>query len=527
MFDEVRGQLALAFCSALKATKGDLAGKPIQLLDFQKKTIVDIFGTVDEKGKRIIKEVFMLIGRKNGKSELSSAIALYMLVMDDEYGAEIYCAANTKEQASLVFNAACEMVRTNKTLSKMLKILPSTKKIVRYDNNSFLRAVSADAKTADGYNPHCVIYDEVHEAPNSELYDKLSGGMGARSQPLFINITTAGAERKGIWFNQFEYAKKVRDGLIDDPTFYPALYYLEDNEDWTIEGEPAEYDDNFKIIKPATGWFKANPALGKFKLLETMRKDLVKAKEIPSEEAKFRRYQLNQIIDKDYVWLATEKWLACNEDLPSEDVLKKIQCYGALDLSKSGDISCFGMVWKIGEKYVIKIMFFIPEENMRLRVKRDKVPYDQWVREGLMIATPGNVIDYNYIFEYIKKQRAKYNIAEIAFDRWGASKISIDLANEGFEMVEFGQGFKSMSPPTQELINLTLQKNIIHGNNPVLNWMSSHMKLSEDPAGNIKPDKNKSYEKIDGMVVVVMGLDRAIKNKTKSSIYEKKGVREV
>lgn len=506
----------LTFISLLRHTKGEFAKKLFNLVDWQIKAVVELYGRVDEFGYRVRKESLMLIPRKNGKSEFAAALALDALFNEDEFGAEIYSAANTREQASLVFNAAVAMVRMNKALKARCKILESTKRIVRYDTNSFYRAISADASSADGFNASFVIYDELHEAKNRDLYDKLITSQGARRQPLFISITTAGEDEYGIWYELFDYSRKIVQGVVNDPSFYPVLFYLENEtgEEW----------------KDEKNWIKANPGIaGGFRNMDEMRKQFKRALEMPTAESSFRRLYLNQIVQSTPRWLDINKWKASAKNKKYEPKgLLKMRCFGALDLSSTIDITAFVLVFPLFDGYyTCKYWYFIPEDNIKERVRRDRVPYDVWEKQGYIITTPGDIIDYDFILDKIKKLGSTYNIEEIAYDRWNASKLVQELENEGFEMIGFGQGFASMSAPTKELQTLTLQKKFINGAHPVTDWMSHNMVLKMDPAGNVKPDKARSKEKIDGMVATIMALDRAIRNKDTTSAYEERGIRTI
>ncbi|HBY19967.1 MAG: terminase [Clostridiales bacterium GWE2_32_10] len=511
MKNKDRADRAVNFIKLLRHTKGEYAKQKFNLMKWQEKIIRDIFGNIDKNGYRVIKEAFIFLPRKNGKSELAAALALYGLFADDEYGAEIYSAANSREQASLVFNCACAMVRMNKALSKRCRIIESQKRIVRYDTNSFYRAISAESSTAHGFNAHMVIFDEIHEAKTRDLYDVLRTSMGGRRQPLFINITTAGTDKNSVCYQLFDYSKKINDGIIKDNTFYPVLYYADQEADIYNE-----------IV-----WKKANPGLANFRSLDEMRIIAKRSKEIPEVENTFRRLYLNQWVTEYSKWLNINKWKECGEKDIDLEYLEGRICYAGLDLSSTTDISALVLTFPddTGEEYYILPFFFIPDENMIERVKRDRVPYDVWVKQGLMQTTEGNVIHYGAIFNKINELHKKYNIKEIAYDRWGATKLSQDLEDAGFTMVGFGQGFASMSPASKELETMTLQKKIYHGNNKVLNWMMSNTVVRTDPAGNIKPDKSKSIERIDGVIATIMSLDRAVRNsKPQDSIYENRGV---
>lgn len=508
MFDQQKADRAIRFIEKLRHVKGEWAGKPFVLDEWQRKIISDIFGTVDENGFRIIRTVYIEIGRKNGKSQLASAIALCLLYVDGEPGAEIYSAAGDRDQASIVFNVAEQTVNQEPALKNRSRVYTATKRIVY--GNSFYRVLSSEAGTKHGFNAHGIIFDELHTQPNRDLWDVLTTSVGTRRQPLIVAITTAGFDRQSICWEVHEYARKVRDGLIVDPSFYPALFCLPENADWEDEAN----------------WHKVNPGLGKHRSLEDLRREYQKAKYSPAFVNTFRRLYLCQWTQSDERWIDLKKWIDCGNTIDPITLLKK-KCWCGLDLSHIWDLSAFIMVFKIENKFQVLSHFFCPADNIYIRASRDRVPYDAWERDGYLTATPGNVIDYRFIREKINQLAKDYDIQEIAFDPYGATEIVQHLGDEDrFNMIEFRQGYLSMSPPTKDLMRLVMSGQIDHGNNPILNWMADNMTLATDPAGNVKPDKAKSREKIDGMVGLIMGLDRCLKNNM-ASVYDTQEVKEL
>ncbi len=506
MFDEAKADRAVRFVKNLKHTKGEWAGQPFNLLPWEEKIIRDLFGTVREDGTRQYREAYISVARKNGKTEMCGAIANYMLFADGEMGGEVYCSAGDQDQAKLVYDAARVMVEQEPTLLKYSKILPSTKRIIYHNRNSFMRAISAEAYTKHGYNPSTAFCDELHVWPSRDLYDVLKTGMGARRQPLLISITTAGYDKHSLCYEIYQYAKKVRDGLVEDPSFYTAIFELEEDEDW----------------KDEKNWYKSNPGLGVYRYLDEMRQEFARACQLPSYENTFRRLYLNQWTEQETRWIPVEKWDACDERLDAE-ALRGLLCYGGLDLSSRVDLSAFVLCFPLGDSFAFLPHFFIPQDTIRERSLRDRVPYAEFQRQGLVTATPGNVIDYEFIKAKIRELGQKYNLIEVAYDRWEATQISIQLQEEGLKMIPMGQGFQSMSAPTKELEKLILGKKIIHGGNPVLRWMISNVVVKPDPAGNLKLDKGKSSDRIDGVVGAVMALDRAVRNEN-ASVYSERGV---
>lgn len=501
---------AVSFIEHLKHTKGKWAGVPFDLMPWQKDIIRPLFGMLNKNGKRQYRTCYVEIPRKNGKSEIAAAIALYLLFADKELGAEIYSAAADREQASIVFNVAAQMVRQCPPLAKRCKIIDSQKRIVIPKTASFYRAISADAHTKHGFSAHGIIFDELHAQPNRELWDVLTTSTGAREQPLVFAITTAGYDRNSICWEQHEYAQKILDRIIDDPTFFPVIYSIDEDADW----------------KDEANWHIANPGLGEFRSLEEMRSFAVKAVQTPALENTFRRLYLNQWTSSVERWLPMDAWDA-SAGLVVPENLKGRRCYVGLDLASTTDLAALALVFPSDGAepiYDVLMHFWVPDEGIRARAHKDRVPYDVWTKQGFITATEGNVIHYAAIQKKIEELYKDYNIQEIAFDRWGATKLSQDLTDAGFLMVPFGQGFASMSPPTKELMNLILSKRLRHGGNPVLRWNADNLVVRQDPAGNLKPDKGKSTEKIDGMVALIMALDRATRNIDTTSIYETRGV---
>lgn len=511
VYDEKKADHAVRFINCLKHTKGQWRGIPFDLLPWQERIVRDLFGTVKENGYRQYNTAYIEIPKKNGKSELAAAIALLMTCGDGEWGAEVYGCASDRQQASIVFDVAVEMVEQSPALKKRFKPVMSMKRLVYKPTNSFYQVLSAEAYTKHGLNVHAVVFDELHAQPNRDLYDVMTKGSGdARLQPLFFLITTAGTDRNSICFEVHQKAMDILEGRKVDPTFYPVIYGIKDTDDWTDE----------------KNWYKANPSLGHTIDIEKVQNAFHSAKENPAEENIFRQLRLNQWVKQSTRWMQMEKWDACNDKLEIE-MLKGRVCFGGLDLSSTTDITAFVLVFPPrteDDKYIILPFFWIPDENLKLRVRRDHVPYDIWEKQGYIKTTEGNVVHYGFIEAFIEELGTKYHIKQIAFDRWGAVQMVQNLEGMGFTVIPFGQGYKDMSPASKELMKLTLEKRIVHGGNPVLRWMMDNIYVKTDPAGNIKPDKEKSTERIDGAVALIMALDRAIRNENLESVYDGRGI---
>lgn len=512
-YDEEMANFAVTFIEQLCHTKGTWAGKKFKLLDWQEQIIRDLFGTLKPNGYRQFNTAYIEIPKKNGKSELAAAVALLLCCGDGEQRAEIYGCAADRGQATIVFDVAADMVRMCPALNKRCKILTSQKRILFTPTNSFYQVLSAEAYSKHGFNIHGVVFDELHTQPNRKLFDVMTKGSGdARMQPLYFLITTAGTDTNSICYETHQKAKDILEGRKIDPTFYPVIYGAGEDEDWT---DP-------KV------WLKSNPSLGETIGMDKVEAACESAKQNPGEENSFRQLRLNQWVKQAVRWMPMDKWDACAFPA-NEEMLEGRVCYGGLDLSSTTDLTSFCLVFPPedeDEPYYVLPYFWVPEDTLDLRVKRDHVPYDLWHRQGYLETTEGNVVHYGYIEKFIEHLGERFNIRDIAFDRWGATQMSQDLENMGFTVVPMGQGFASMSPPTKELMKLTLEKKIAHGGHPVLRWNMDNIFIRTDPAGNIKADKAKSTEKIDGAIAMIMALDRAIRcgNDTSESVYDTRGL---
>ena len=512
-YDKDAADYAVMFIESLCHTKGTWAGKPFELIDWQEQIIRDLFGVLKPNGYRQFNTAYIEIPKKQGKSELAAAVALLLLCGDGEERAEVYGCAADRNQAKIVFDVAVDMVRFCPALSKRVKTLESQKKITYLPTNSSYQVLSADVANKHGFNTHGVIFDELHTQPNRKLFDVMLQGSGdARMQPLYFLITTAGNDTNSICYEVHQKAIDIAEGRKVDPTFYSVIYGAAEDEDWT---DP-------KV------WKKANPSLGITVGIDKVKAACESAQQNPGEENAFRQLRLNQWVKQSVRWMPMDKWDACAFPVSEDDLEGRI-CYGGLDLSSTTDITAFVLVFPPldeEDKYYILPYFWIPEETLDLRVRRDHVPYDLWERQGTLMTTEGNVVHYGYIERFIERLGERFNIREIAFDRWGAVQMVQNLEGMGFTVVPFGQGFKDMSPPTKELMKLVLEERIAHGGHPVLRWMMDNIFIRTDPAGNIKADKEKSTEKIDGAIATIMGLDRAIRcgNDTGASVYDSRGL---
>lgn len=511
-YDKKKADRAVTFIENLCHTKGKWAGTPFWLLPWQEQLIRDIFGIVKPDGNRQFRTAFVEICKKVGKSELAAAVALYLLYADNEPSAEVYGAAADRQQASIVFDVAKQMVEMSPALMKRSKLMGATKRIVNYSNAGYYQVLSAEVGGKHGFSVSGLVFDEIHTQPNRQLYDVLTkGSSDARQNPLHFIITTAGNDRHSIAYELHTKAVDILEGRRVDPTFYPVVYGLKDDEDWEDEAN----------------WYKVNPSLGYTVDIERLRDAYREAKQNPADEITFKWLRCNMWVSSTVAWIPDAIYMRGNEPIDM-DALAGRDCYAGLDLSSTGDITALVLIFPPRdeeEKYVLLPYFWIPEETIPRRVKANSVPYDIWEKQGYIMSTEGNVIHYDFIEKFIMDLSEKYHILEIAVDRWNATQMIQNLEGEGFTIIPFGQGFSSMSAPTKEFYRLLMEGRIIHGGNPVLRWMAGNVVIDTDPAGNIKVTKAKSKEKIDGIVAAIMALDRCIRQEGQSgSVYDERGL---
>lgn len=505
---------AVEFINCLKHTKGIWHGVDFQLLPWQEEIVRDIFGTLKKDGYRRYNTAYVEIPKKNGKSELAAAIALKLLCADGEWAAEVYGCASDRAQASIVFDVAVDMVDQNEVLRKVIKPILSIKRLVYLPQKSFYQVCSAEAYTKHGLNVHGVVFDELHAQPNRELHDVMTKGSGdARMQPLYFEITTAGddPDRTSIGWEMHQKAYDVLHHRKKIPNFYAKIYGIGENEDWTDE----------------KNWIKANPSVGHNLRIDTFRDAFVEAQQSEADERSFRQLRLNQWVKtKSSKWVNLDIWDK-NGGLVVPDRLEGRKCYGGLDLSSKMDLTSFVLVFppeEEGGQYEILPFFWIPEDGLEARVKRDYVPYDKWLKEGRIFSTPGNAIDYRFIQKTIINLRDIYEILEIGFDPWNAQQTATELMDEGLTMVEVRQGYKSMSPAMKDLEALLHSQRLAHGGHPILRWNFGNLEVKVDENDNIRPVKGKATDRIDGFVAMINAFARCINAEDPTSIYESRGV---
>ncbi len=506
---------------ALRHTKGKWAGRPFEPEPWQIVWIIaPIWGWKRPDGQRIIRTVWIEIPRKNGKSTLASGLALVLLCADGEAGAEVYAAAGSTNQARIVFDEAKKMANASPFLKGKLRPLRSVIEVPR--TGSYFRVLSRMADAAHGLNVHGAVVDEVHVHKSRDLIDAIETGTGAREQPLVIFITTAdeGAPET-IYAEKHERAVQLSRRLIDDPATYGVIWAATEDED------PYSEDT----------WRHANPGYGVTVRPDWIREEAEKARTTPTYFATFARLILNRRVRVQKRWLPLAAWDATAGLLKAEE-LEGRECYAGLDLSSTTDITALVLLFTFEDHYRVLPFFWVPEDTVLKRTKEEHLPYETWVREGWIQTTPGNVIDYAAIRAKITGVATddegnrvhlpcladRYQIRELGYDPWNAMQVVLQLQEDGLTCVEVRQGYASMSAPSKQLIAWVLGKKLRHGGNPVLRWMADNLVMRTDPAGNIKPDKEKSTEKIDGMVALIEAVDRAVRHESQESTYEEHGL---
>jgi phage terminase large subunit-like protein len=501
--------------------EGALAGTPFLLEEWQQAIIGNLFGWTrkDAKGRTVrrYREAMIFIPRKNGKTPLAAGIGLYYLFCDPERGQQNYIAASTREQAGLLFRHCKGMVLQQPSLNDRCRIYGGTapggqsQSIVRESLGSFLKVISGDSDVGThGKNLNLAIVDELHEQPNRNLIDALRTSMASanKSQPLMVYTTTSDFDREGSICNEMhEYACKVRDGIVEDQKFLPVIYEATKEEDWT---------------SPEV-WARVNPNIGISVSGEYLADECKKAKENPALENLFKRLHLNVRTEQSERLIPMDAWDECGATsvvMPEENEYRA--CYCGLDLSTVNDLTAFACAFPADDGgYDVSVRVFCPRDTVRKHAI-----YQQWEREGLIEVTDGlRSTDYRYVRQRINEDAQRYQIQQIGYDPWNASHLAAELGQEdGFQMVEFRQGYLAMNEPTKEVVRLVLDRKLRHGGHKVLRWMAGNMAVKPDPAGNLKPDKQASGGKIDGMVAVIMAIGLAMRNTANESAYSTPGM---
>jgi len=495
--DLTRADRVVAFLESLEVTAGRLAGQAFRVRDWQRDIIEAIYRE-DDEGKRPVRTAVLTFGRKNGKTGLAAGLALCHLAGPEaERRGEVYSAANDKEQAGKTFAEMVAMVEVHPILAHRINVKRFGKELEDMETGSIFKALSADVAGKHGLSPSCVIYDELGQAANRELYDTLDTAMGARDNPLLMVISTQAATDIAPMSQLVDYGRRVNDGVIDDPSFFLAEYSAPiDADPWVEET-----------------WKLANPALGDFLSLGEVKRQAEQARRMPAKEPAFRNLILNQRVASERTFLGIGEWKACNPAVDLER-LKGRKCFAGLDLSAVRDLTALVLVFPDDEgAFDVVPYFWLPNDGLLDREEDDRVPYMAWRQSGFLLTTPGVSIQPAFIAAHVARMGEIYDLRMVGFDRWRIEEFQQALADTGADipMHPVGQGYKDMAPAVDLLERLVAERRLRHGGHPVLTWCATNTVATPDPAGNRKLDKMRSRGRIDGMVALAMALITAAK----------------
>lgn len=511
-FDRQAAQHAIDFFGFLKHSKGEWAGQSFQLQPWQQFITWCLFGWKRADGLRRFRTAYIEVARKNGKTTWLSGIGLYLLVADGESGAEIYSAATVRDQAKLSWGEATRMVRRSPALSQMVQIWKGSSTMTVEETSSKFAPLGADADTMDGLNVHGALIDELHAHRTRAVVDVLDTATSARRQPLIVEITTAGNDQNSICYEHHDYSRKVLDGSIEDDAWFAFIASIDDDDDWA---DPRN-------------WAKANPNLGISVKNDDLLRKCERAKRLPAAQNAFRRLHLCQWTQQSDRWIDLSLWDE-NAGQVDEKSLGGRVCYGGLDLSSVSDLTAWVMVFPHeDDREAVDVLarFWVPESKLLDDGNKYQAQYRAWVDQGLLMITPGDAIDYGFVRKQILADAQRFKLVSLNVDRlFQGYQLSQELMDEGLQVFGMGQGFLSMAGPMREFERRLLAKKIHHGGNAVLRWMADCIAVKQDPAGNFKPDKASSQGRIDGIVALVMALDRAMRHDRSSiSVYETRGI---
>lgn len=505
-FDEEKIAEVESFISCLTLTKCTKSGKAelFEILKHTRRIIRGIYGPRDEDGTRIVRKCFATFGRKQAKTQIAAAIAAFEFFMGDEPMQEIYFAATAADQAAKCYEAIRDMISADPELESIVKITDSIRKIVNLCNGNIMQVLSADGKKQHGSNPSMVVFDELHAwgPAHHELHSALSTGSMSRRQPLWLTITTAGTDIESLWGQEYEYAKQVEAGDVVDPSYLPIIYEVPRDADWTDQSL----------------WHLALPLLetGHHKL-SLYEAEFRAALAQPSKQNEFRRLYLNQRTASTVQWVPANDWAACL-GIVDESELAGVPCWGGLDLGSTRDLTAFALTWPMPDgRVIVKAWGYIPAGSIDDRCRREGINYREWERLGHVRLTGGTVTDWRAVKDHIAELRQQYKIQQIGFDRWGARDIVQDLMADGFEVVEMGQGYATMSPAVKRAETLIFGGKLVHDGNPALRWNIDCAKVKADDAENkklVKPITNTNTRRIDMAVAMVMAIGISISSES-------------
>lgn len=491
---------------------------------FQQFIIGSLFGWKGADGFRRFRTAFIEQGKGNGKSPLAAGIGLYGLVADGEGAAEIYAAATMKDQAKILFRDAENMVRASPFLNAHVQQNVNNLSVAA--TNSFFRPCSSEKKGLDGKRVHMALLDEIQEHPSPLVVDKMSAGTKGRRQALIFEITNSGYNRETVCWHHHEYSAKVLEGVFSDDSWFAYVCQLDPCAKCVAEGKdtPSDNCSDCDDWRDERTWIKANPCLDVSITREYLRKQVREAVGMPSKQNIVKRLNFCMWTTTDVKWLPLDDWDLCGEPFDPQE-LRGQDCYGGLDLASTSDLTAFALVFPHEDPPKVLVYFWLPEDTVRERSKNQMVPYDVWVRQELIETTPGNITDYDVVRERIKELADEFTIKEIGYDPHNALQLVTQLESDGLTMVPVRQGMLSMSPPSKHLEVAVQSHAIRHGGNPVLRWCASNAATVRDSNDNVRPDKKRSSEKIDGITALVIALSRVIVHQeTPGSVYDSRGI---
>jgi phage terminase large subunit-like protein len=476
--------------SELRHFEGEFAGEPFELLDWQQRLLRHVFGWKRLDGYRLYRRVYCEVGRKQGKSTLAAAVALYLAYGDDENSPQIVCAGADKDQAGVVYNAARNILSANTVLYDESAVYSSKKEIqLRNNPGGYIKPVSADAKRLYGLNIHGLIFDELMTQTNRELWNSLTTSSGARRQPLLFSISTAGWDTTSICFELHELTREIGEGSATDPSFCGVVYGAPSGADW---------DD-------PEMWERSNPSMGQTVDIQFYREQAEKVRAVPAEQNAFQTLYLCQWVGQEHTYLPLDHWDKCAT--PTSEPAKR-KAFAGLDLSATTDLTALSVVAQNDDGTLDLYSYpFLPDEDLPDRERRDRAPYAQWAREGFLTLTHGRRVNYQAVRAKIHEIAEQFDLADLGYDRWGSEQLVQELESDGLTVVRIGQGHKDMSPPTKEFLAHVLDHTIHHGGDPLLRWTVGNFAVEIDAAENVKPSKKKAAQRIDPVVASIMALD--------------------
>ncbi len=512
-FDAEAAAVAEAFINTLTLTKSTRSGgpEPFVLLPHTRRMIINAVAWKRADGRRLYRKIFQTLGRKQAKTQGAAALVVVIFFLDSEPKQEIYFAATDTDQAAICFEAVYDLITTSPELEPLVEITLSQRKIRHKETGSIIRVLSSDGKRKHGYNPSMVVFDELHAwgPAQAELYAALTTGSKSRKQPLRVIITTAGSDQETICYREYEYAKRVLSGEIVDETYLPLIHEVPAEADWT----------------DTSLWPKALPLLETgHHSLSDYEEEFSQAMARPDLQNQFRRLYLNQWTSAETQWIPIHEWDACASPTPIDWAeLRRYPCYGGLDLAAVHDLTAFALCWPVGEKVYYRVWAYLPGERIEDRSKRDGVPYAQWAADGHIRLTPGTTTDWRYVTAHIKDLAAEYDIKAIAFDRYGARDTARELQDAGLEVIDFGQGYQSMSPACRRFEKLVYDRAAVHEGSPLVRWSVDCTQITQAPGDLIKPvkpERMKNSKRIDPVIAMAMSTGIAIIGQPMKSIWE-------